>query len=401
MEIALTGKNAIFGHDKLSILEVMRYTDVMKLIAQVKLQPTPEQAKTLKETIGRSNAAANYVSSVAWEKQVFRQYDLHHLLYHDIRAKFGLSAQMTVRLIAKVADAYKLDKKKQRTFKALGSIAYDDRILSWSVDKRIVSLWTLGGRIKLTFIAGIPQLELLKTRQGEAELIYRNGEFYLHQTCDVDEEPTDEIDGFLGVDLGVANIAVDSLGEIYQGKAIKNVRHRHRKLRSKLQATGTKSSRRLLKKLSGKEHRFATWTNHNVSKRIVAKAKDTGKGIAIEELGGIRNRITVRRSQRATLHSWAFSQLRGFIEYKSKLDGVPVIAVDPRNTSRTCPVCGCVDKANRKSQAVFLCIVCGHSGLADHIAAGNISSRAVVNQPNVSTVDKNSYPQRQGQSHSL
>lgn len=371
----------------------------MKLIAQVKLQPTPEQATALKETIERSNAAANYVSGIAWENRVFRQYDLHHLLYHDVRAKYDLSAQMTVRLVSKVADAYKLDKKAQRTFKPLGSIAYDDRIMFWKVEKRIVSLWTLGGRIKLSFVAGVRQLEMLKTRQGEADLVYRNGEFFLYQTCDVDEAPTDDIDGFLGVDMGVANIAVDSLGEIYQGKTIKAVRYRHRKLRSKLQAKGTKSSRRRLKKLPGKERRFATWTNHNVSKRIVAKAKDTGQGIAVEELGGIRDRITARQPQRATLHSWAFSQLRGFIEYKSKLAGVPMVAVDPRNTSRLCPCCGYIDKANRKSQAVFLCIVCGHSGLADHIAARNIAGRANVNWPNVS--DAQTTVQRQGQSPRL
>lgn len=366
----------------------------MKLIAQVKLQPTPEQATSLKETIGCANAAANYVGGIAWELQIFRQYDLHHRTYHNVRTKFGLSAQMTVRLISKVADAYKLDKKTQRTFKPLGSITYDDRIMSWKVEKQIVSLWTLSGRIKLSFVTGIRQLEMLKTRQGEADLVYRDGEFFLYQTCDVEDPPVDDIDGFLGVDMGVANIAVDSLGEVHQGKAIKNVRHRHRKLRSKLQAKGTKSSRRRLKKLSGKERRFATWTNHNVSKRIVAKAKDTGQGIAIEALGGIRDRITVRKPQRAALHSWSFSQLRSFLEYKGKLAGVPVVAVDPRNTSRTCPVCGCVDKANRKSQAVFLCIVCGRSGLADHIAAINISGRAAINQPYVSTVQP--IVQRQG-----
>jgi len=367
----------------------------MKLIAQVKLQPNEEQAQSLKETVERANAAANFVSDIAWQQRTFRQYDLHKIVYYDVRSKFGLSAQMTVRIVAKVADAYKLDKKTKRTFKPLGSIAYDDRILSWNTEKRIVSLWTLGGRVKLTFVAGVRQLELLKTRHGEADLVYRNGEFFLYQTCDGDEPPAGDIDGFLGVDMGVVNIAVDSAGEVYQGKTIKAVRHRHRKLRSKLQAKGTKSSRRRLKKLAGKERRFATWTNHNISKRIVEKAKCTGQGIAIEELGGIRDRIQARRPQRATLHSWAFSQLRGFIEYKSKLAGIPVVAVDPRNTSRLCPCCGCIDKANRKTQASFLCIVCGHSGPADYIAAENIR-RAAVTQPYVS--DAQTIVQRQGQS---
>jgi IS605 OrfB family transposase len=373
----------------------------MKLVAQVKLQPTQEQSELLKHTLERVNAAANFVSDTAWHQQSFRQYDLHKLTYYPVRENFGLSAQVAVRLIAKVADAYKLDKKTKRIFKPHGSIAYDDRILTWKIDKRIVSLWVLGGRIELLFVAGVRQLKMLETRQGEADLVCRDGQFYIFQTCEIDEPEPSDIDGFLGVDLGVNNIAVDSDGAVFQGKTVKNVRYRHRKLRTKLQAKGTKSTRRRLKKLSGKERRFATWVNHNISKSIVAKAKDTARGIAIEELGGIRDRVTVCKSQRATLHSWSFAQLRSFIEYKARLNGVQVAAVDPRNTSRTCPACGCVDKANRKSQSVFLCTQCGFSGLADYFAAANISRRAVVNLPNVSTVDIDFYPLCQGQSPCL
>ena len=357
----------------------------MKLIAQVKLHTTPERAESLKRTLEAANAAANYISGTAWQQRSFRQYDLHKLTYYAVRANFGLSAQAAVRVIAKVADAYKLDKRTKRKFRPHGSIAYDDRILSWQLDKQLVSLWTLDGRVKLAFVAGARQLKLLETRQGEADLVYRNGEFYLLQTCDVDEPEASDIDGFLGIDLGVTNIAVDSDGAVFEGKTVKNVRYRHRKLRTNLQAKGTKSARRRLKRLGGKERRFATWVNHNISKSIVAKAKDTARGIALEELTHIRTRVTARKSQRATLHSWSFAQLRSFIEYKAQLDGVPVVAVDPRNTSRTCPVCGCIDEANRPNQATFSCVSCGFSGLADHIAAGNIARRAAVNPPNVST----------------
>lgn len=371
----------------------------MKLIAQVKLQPTPEQAELLKATLERANSAANYISGVAWDGQTFGQYDLHKLTYYATRDGFGLSAQMTVRVIAKVSDAYKLDKKTRRTFSPLGSIAYDNRILTWKIAKQIVSLWTLSGRIDVPFIAGALHLERLATRQGEADLVCRDGMFFVLQTCDVDEAPAIDPDGFLGVDFGIVNIAVDSDGVVHQGKTVKNVRYRHRQLRQKLQAKGTKSTRRRLKKLSGKERKFATWTNHNISKSIVAKAKDTNQGIAIEDLGGIRDRVTARKPQRAALHSWSFFQLRSFIEYKAKLNGVPVVAVDPRNTSRTCPVCGNVDKANRKTQDSFLCVNCGHAGLADHIAAINIGGRANVNSPNVSTAQTT--VRRQGQSPCL
>ena len=90
---------------------------------------------------------------------------------------------------------------------------------------------------------------------------------------------------------------------------------------------------------------------------------------------------TVRRSQRATLHSWAFYQLRSFVTYKAKQAGIPVVLVDPQNTSRTCPACGHIDKANCPNQSTFSCVVCGFAGFADHIAAVNISRRAVVNPP--------------------
>ncbi len=356
----------------------------MKLIAQVKLQPEPGQTELLRRTLETANAAANFVSEVAWETKTFRQYDLHHACYYTVRERYELSAQMTVRLLAKVADAYKLDRKRQRTFHPHGSIAYDKRILSWRLDAQTVSIWTVDGRQTIPFVAGERQLALLPFMQGEADLVYRRGAFYLHQVCEVDEPPAAEVDDFLGVDLGIVNIATDSDGTVHSSRAVNNVRHRHRRLRARLQSKGTKSARRRLKKLSGKERRFATHTNHTISKRIVTVAQDTGRGIALEDLKGIRERVTARRAQRATLHIWSFFQLRSFVEYKARLAGVPVVAVDPRNTSRTCPTCGHIDKRNRPSQAVFSCVSCGFSGLADHIAAVNIGSRGAVSRPNVS-----------------
>ena len=207
--------------------------------------------------------------------------------------------------------------------------------------------------------------------------------FFLSATCQIEEPEPIEGKGVLGIDLGVVNIAVDSDGTIYSGKTINHVRYRHRRLRSKLQKKGSRSAKRLLKKLSGKESRFAKDVNHTLSKQVVKLSQGTQRDIAIEDLNGIRERITARRDQKATLHSWSFYQLRAFLEYKARLAGINVIPVDPRNTSRTCPECGCVDKRNRPSQSVFSCLACGFSGFADHIAARNIASGAVVNPPNV------------------
>lgn len=113
-----------------------------------------------------------------------------------------------------------------------------------------------------------------------------------------------------------------------------------------------------------------------ISKRIVATAKALNQGIALENLQGIRDRVRLRSSQRATLHSWAFYQLRQYITYKAALAGMVVVAVDPRNTSRQCARCDYIDKANRRTQSQFLCVSCGCASNADFNAALNIRRRA-------------------------
>ena len=183
---------------------------------------------------------------------------------------------------------------------------------------------------------------------------------------------------------------------LYAGGHVNGLRKRHTRLRVRLQSRGTKSAKRLLVRRRRKEMRFSRAVNHIIPKRVVQKAKDTLRGIALEDLGGIRERITVRKAQRRTHHSWSFNQLRQFIEYKAKMAGAPVICVDPRNTSRTCPECGYIDKANRISQSGFRCRACDFSGHADIIAATNISRRAAGNQLDGASRDSSKFLEVKG-----
>lgn len=354
----------------------------MKLIAQVKLLPDPDQHDALKRTLEQVNAAANHISRYAWHNRVFRQYDLHHALYYAVREQFGLTAQVVVRVLAKVADAYKLDRKHARTFKPHGSIAYDKRILSWKLDARTVSIWTVNGRETIPFVAGDHHLALLATMQGEADLLYRRGSFYLYQTCEVDEPPTGDVEEFLGIDLGIVNLAADSDGDTYSGEAVEQQRRRYAHRRRNLQRKQTRAAKRKLRQLSGQQARFQADVNHRISKQIVQKAQDTGRGIAVEDLTGIRDRVRLRRKQRARHANWAFHQLRSFLDYKARRAGVPLAAVDPKYTSQQCSRCGHIDKANRPNQSTFSCVSCGHSASADTNAAVNIAARAAVNRPN-------------------
>ncbi len=371
----------------LSLLEFLKhlkiwYTIAMKLIAQVKLKPTAEQAQALEKTMRQVNAACNYISDLAWDEKVFGRRTLRDRVYLEVREKFGLGAQIAQHAAFKVADAYKIDKDTKREFRPLGSVTYDPRILSWATDKQFVSIWTVDGRIRIPFVIGEHQGRLLEFAQGEADLICRQGGFYIHQTCDIEEPDPSDPDGWLGIDMGETNIAVTSDGDISTSQVVEKNRQRHHRAQwapgKELQSKGTKSTRRKLKQLRSKQSRFQKDINHQISKRLVSNAARTKRGIAVEHLTDIRaqgapgTRVKGKEN-RAKRSNWSFAQLRMFLEYKAKLTAVPFGVVDPAYTSQRCFECGHIEASNRKSQSEFLCKACGHTAHADVNAAKNIS----------------------------
>jgi IS605 OrfB family transposase len=353
----------------------------MKLVVNIKLLPTSEQHTILKTTLEVANDACNYLSSEAFKSKIFGQYSLHKLYYLKIKERFNLSAQMAVRSIAKVADTYKKDHKTIRKFRTYSGQPYDDRILRFTENQ--VSIWTVNGRIKIPYQMGEYQRKLFPFRKGESDLLYINNIFYLTCVCDIDDPELIKTSKVLGVDFGIVNIAVDSNGKEYSGKAINRNRCKYSHRRKNLQKKHTRSATHKLKKLSGKQARYQKDVNHCISKAIVSDAKRTSSIIALENLKGITKKVTANKQQRSRLSNWGFYQLRTFIEYKAKQAGIPVILVNPRYTSQECPMCRHISKSNRKTRDSFICVKCGFAGPADTIAALNISARAVVNQPMV------------------
>ena len=362
----------------------MCYISVVKLTAKVRLYPSDEQEGLLFATLREANAACNEIAQHAWENKVFRQYDLHHAKYHAVKASFDLSAQMVVRCIAKVSDAYKLDRKRQRTFRELGSIAYDSRILSWKTDK--VSIWCVGGRQKIPYRTGGSYLELLKYQQGETDLAYIKGKWYLLTTCDVPSEEEESFNDVIGVDLGITNIASDSDGNTYSGRELNALRKQREKVRASLQSKGTKSAKKVLKRISGRERTTTKIINHTIAKNLVAKAKREGKAISIESLKGIRQSTNkrLRKSQKGLHNRWSFHDLKLKIEYKAERAGVTVITVPAAYTSKTCSYCKHIGKRSGES---FNCTNCGHSDHADVNGAKNIRGWGrIIDRPESSTL---------------
>lgn len=386
----------------------------MKRVVQVKLVVTPEQAAVFDATLRACNLAAGFLSEISYTARSSRgvtpnKYKLQKLAYQDVKARFGLSAQPALLVISKTAGAYKTlrtniaagrygppgspgrvkAESKPVTFRAGAAQPFDDRCLSWQYDARTVSIWTVAGRLQgISFVGEPAQVkDLIKFRKGETDLVKRGRDWFLIATLD---EPTPQVkepvNGFLGVDLGIVNVAYISDGANWSGGAVTLRRKNNIHLRKVLQKRGTKSAKRLLKKRSKKESRFAADVNHQISKSIVVEAERTGRGIAVENLTGIRERARLRKPQRTMLHSWAFAQLGGFLTYKAQRAGVELVPVPPAYTSQTCNACGHCEKPNRNGEG-FACRSCGVVEHSDWNAARNIRDFAQgtwvgVNRPN-------------------
>lgn len=371
----------------------------MKLAVQVKLLPSPEVAVALEATLHACNRAANRASLVASKRGVTSRNDLQKLVYAGLKADYQLGAQSTVRTVKKVVDAYAGLRAKLRVgnpgpagsrhrakaeskpiaFRPDAAQPYDDRILSWQHEERTVSIWTLSGRVKGVRYTGHPgQLAALqKYRKGESDLVCRDGKWFLIAVCEVPEDPvnTRPVD-WIGVDRGIANLATTSDGDNYQGRRLGRYRRWHARKRTELQARQTRSATRRAKRRAKREARHAAHINHKIGKEIVAVAQRTGRGIALEELDGIRDRVRPPRDQRAAFSSWPFHQLEAHVRYKAQRAGVPVIAVDAHYTSQMCPRCGHTERGNRPSRDHFRCRRCGLAGPADVVAGVNVRNRA-------------------------
>jgi putative transposase len=227
----------------------------MKLTLQLRLLPTPDQHTALLGTMRAFNAGASSAAQVGFANRVFNQQSIHKRCYRALRDRFGLSAQMAVRAIGKAVEVFKRDRSHCPVFRETGAMTYDERLLGWKGPAH-VSLLTLQGRALVAMVYGEYQAGLLPRLKRQVDLVYRDGTFYLYATIDRPEDSPIIPTRFLGVDLGIVNLATDSDGHSYTGATIETVRQRCHTARRTYQATGTKSAKRRLKQLSGTQARF-------------------------------------------------------------------------------------------------------------------------------------------------
>jgi len=241
-----------------------------------KLQPSDEQVQNLDDTLEAFAAACNWIHETI-PKRIRNKDRMQALVYYEVRERFGLSANLAIQAIRRVAmnrKAAHTNKSTVKTFDA-GSIQYDTRIFSFRESDGAVSLTLLHSRERFPLHLANYQRGKLAGKSPKAVQLcrHRNGSYAVHIQIEEPTEPPAPADKAIGVDLGRTDIAHTSRGKRWSGEAIKRVRDHYSHMRSVLESKatkGTRSTRRrcrnLLKRLSGRERRFQRQTNHEISK---------------------------------------------------------------------------------------------------------------------------------------
>lgn len=370
----------------------------------VQLNPTPEQARSLKTTLEQYTACFNAVCREGFTTGCSNGVELHKRTYYPLRAEYPeLPAQLVCSARVKATEAvksaltWKVKKEKaypKRVEKArkqgkplpvfkpvrcphseMACVRYDQRSYWVKWETFTCSVATVNGRVELPFKVPSHLMQYVGSKVCSADLCYRQGRFTLHIVVSLPEPvvvPSQEV---IGVDLGLNRPAVTSNRQFLGEKRWKEQERRIFRLKRKLQAKGTRSAKRHLKKLSKQQFRQRRDHDHVLSKRIVQNATP-GSTIVLENLTNIRetSKIEQKKTKRR-LHSWSFAQLYSFVEYKAQAQGIAVVRIDPRHTSQTCSRCGYQHRANRRSQSLFLCRSCGYQLNADLNAAYNIREK--------------------------
>ena len=193
----------------------------------------------------------------------------------------------------------------------------------------------------------------------------------------IQEKKELKVKNWIGIDRNttghIAVLANPKTGKVVKlGKQALYIHNKYKNIRRELQSKGKYGK---VKAIKDRESRIVRNLNHQVSKVIIDIAKKSKCGIKLENLKGIRNNKKHAKSFNYNLHSWSFYQLEQFIKYKAKLEGIPIIYVEAKNTSKECSRCGSIGVRQGKK---FKCLNCGHVDHADANASFNIAKRKPI-----------------------
>jgi IS605 OrfB family transposase len=342
------------------------------------------QAAALAATSHQFTAVFNAVCAYGWQQSEKNSIELHRALYYPLKVEYpNLVSDLHVQARVKATEAVKSALALRRAGRKVSqphSLACPPRYnlhtyrVNW--ESRTIRMSLVSGRETIRFHIPDYSAKYAGYPTDSADLIERDGRWWLHVVVTVPAPEVKPSDQVVGVDLGISRPAVSSNNYFLGKKAWKAIEGRLFHLKRALQRKGTRSAKRHLKHIRHRQRRFRRDCDHVLSKQI-AQSVEPGGTIVLENLKDIRKRMKAKRRTKTKrrMHSWSFAQLRDFIAYKAEERGCMVAGVDPRHTSQRCSCCGHVARTNRRTQSVFICRQCRFHLNADLNAARNITAK--------------------------
>jgi transposase len=253
----------------------------------VRLEPTVDQYKWLDETAIAFAHSCNWINDNV-NSNLTNRNSIQAVCYNDVKSKFGLTANHVVRACARVGANRLTAKHKRRKVKGFKPTSFDcdARTFRMIEESYLVSISTTGKRVKVPMRVTNYHIGKLKGQNPTSAQVcqHRDGKFYIHIQLKLEAPKLKKTQNVIGVDLGRRDIAVTSTGKSWSGQDINNTRHRYSRTRVSLQkkaSQGTRSTRRRCRSPlppllrgeqkggSGRERRYQTWLNHNISSLII------------------------------------------------------------------------------------------------------------------------------------
>ncbi|RJX50305.1 RNA-guided endonuclease InsQ/TnpB family protein [Halonotius pteroides] len=224
-----------------------------------------------------------------------------------------------------------------------------------------------------------PGVEVDNLQQVRAVHDQQKERWELHLVCkNKIETPNPPGDEAAGIDLGINNFAAVAYStedaDLYPGNRLKQDGYYF----PKEIATCDNSNG---ERASGLHHKWSerrTHFFHSLAKHIVERCVEKGVGrINIGDLAGVRededgSSKNWGKHGNLDLHGWAFDRFTKILTYKAKGEGIEVVEISERDTSKTCCVCGREDDSQRVARGLYVCESCDAAFNADVSGAENI-----------------------------
>lgn len=373
----------------------------MYLTARVK---TPEYSE-LKEVGNLCTKIwnkANYYCREQWEKtgKIPSYYELQRVFKDDFWCR-RVHSHTAQAVLHKLSEAYRSWHKLRKTDATANPPMFRKKISISTITFTKFAVKVEDHRIRLALKKGKylwvtyqlqPKVEI--TQKNIVRIEVKNG--FANIVYKIDEPPLKQKGQTMAIDLGVINTAAtikeDGEAKIYTGKGLLTIQRYFNKEMARIQSILMRQSKgrrkwsRKLSELARKRRKQIKHALHAQTKAIVEDCiKSNVSVVVVGDLKNIRKQRSdtkdekklararsLGRKNNQKFHAWSFNQFTATLQYKLRKEGIQLVQVNEKSTSKTCSRCGNVRKRNRKTRGVYICNKCGLKINADVNGAINI-----------------------------